>query len=299
VTVSPISVSTNFDKSVSGLTSRRSPSQTSQSITPVISSGGSGTKQQLPLHLAALTRSNTTSSLITSEIPKPLTRATTVTVPMGSPNNIPHSPHLPPQSSEGSRSSSNSIGRAARISTGSLSSQSIQQMLPLRLSEGLALKASSLPRGVAPKTVSEQTQPTLGNSNGYQFARNLKPNNHSLHHSKSSTSILMGNDSTSNSNSGYSHLYHPGMTDRMSNYYRVLHSEGNRGQGSVEDAGDGRDDDTSNNSNLPIVHRRSGSSPVPMSTSIPYVQKQNQVRIPYTKYSQNEDEDDSSKILFL
>lgn len=278
VAVSPISINTSFDKSVPGVTSRRSPSLTIQSSTPANPSTGS--KQQLPLHLASsLMRSNTTSSLANSEHPKQLTRSTTVSAAKGSPNA--NSQNMMGQSMDSGKNSvhfATGMGRILSGASGTSNLQGVQQVLPLRLSEGLPVKAGSLPRGLASKSALSMTQGQL-NPNGNQENRRGKTKDQSLHHSKSSTSIMMGNEFNFSNSSG---------TDRMGSYHRD--SESYRRLGLHENL----IENTEQYNGLPISHRRSGSSPT--TTSTPLVQSQ--VRIPYRNFSQNDD-DDSSTILFL
>jgi hypothetical protein len=321
VSVSPLSVNTSVEKPPT-VSARRSPSQPTL-VQPVVSVNTSSaastkqTKQQLPLHLAsALSKSGSMSGInpaTGSEPPRLIPRTSSVNLPSPSPKSRSSSGLLSSQSqtSSGELMRNISVNQGFR---GSITSRvppaptglssGVQQMLPLRLSEGLSGRTSSLPRGLASKSVtnmmSHAEQGPVSQTNGNQGLRGSRGGSHFLHHSKSSASILGGSDSQGNSNTSY--LYGPSTADRMSNYYKDSHdpyrSQGNNGTAENFSGytqlytGVGQ----SGNPNVPIVHRRSGSSPVPMSSTA----IQNQTRIPYNQINHLGDDDyDSSKVLFL
>ncbi|CAG7829572.1 unnamed protein product [Allacma fusca] len=278
--VSPISVSASTDKPASVVPPpRRTVSQVQiPPATPQVPSTISKpAKQQIPHFLA---HSSAVKSLLPPspgmETPKPMPRAGITKPP----------PPLPPNQSNISDSNRSSQGNGPRHPRGA--SQPVQQILPYRLMEGL--KTSSLPRGVGSRSVSsmghsqslDQQSVNLNSSNS-KLRNSSSPNpNQVLHHSHSATSSFAGDPTVS------SYGVRSSTNDRMSSYYRNPNLDKT-----------GYMDNNYNNygpnvirSGVPIVHRRAGSSPVPMS-STPVNSN------PVVSNRPRDDEFDMTNVLFL
>lgn len=287
--VSPVTINTNDKITNTSISSRRSPSQVS-------TSGGSANsskqppKQQLPLHLAAF---SSVKSAAGNGNSAPEVKPRTVGMP-----SVPQSGNYVGEGGITRHNSGNyaNRGMTSRVAPSLSHSQSVQQVLPLRLSEGNSSnnRSSTLPRGIGTQSVTnlssyqnDQHQlPQYNNNNGNtpRYITNNVVGNNLLQHSKSSAGILTRNHTSNSPN------YQPSSTsDRMNSYY-ANNTDNQSNNGHVEYS-------VMNfpNSAIPIVHKRSGSSPVPMSTSTyqnTYQQHQHQK-------GASDDDYDSSKILFL
>ena len=235
-------------------------------------------KQQIPHFLA---NSSSTKALQTSspppgaEPPKPLPRTTLAGIPKVNSVSV---NMLPGENIATNRSSQ---GKGSRgLSRGG--SQPVQQLLPYRLSEGL--KTSSLPRGVGSRSTSSVSQSQSVDQQNFLPSSNSKTRStasgsHLLHHSHSTTGGFAGETAPAS----YGHS----INDRMSSYYKSTSSDPRKTNNGYVEFNYGPN---VINSSVPIIHRRSGSSPVPMSTIM---------NSSSAASHQREDDSDSSNILFL
>jgi hypothetical protein len=183
----------------------------------------------------------------------------------------------------------------ASITSRSGSSQQIQQLLPYRLSEGSTNKTSSLPRGVGSRSVSSmmsqmEQSAQLGEQTNNSHLRTSVSTSQFPSGGSGNTNVVPG-ESLTQPNSSF--LYGPANNRTTTRTYYVTDSQLKPGNsnGYAEFSGTPHE-------NIPIVHRRSGSSPVPMSSA-----PVRRTAAPEIHYHQHPffkpRDDDETKILFL
>lgn len=295
-------------------------------------------KQQLPLHLASFSSSKNSGGLSSSNL------ATLSTSSIGSvsttSNNEPPPLHPKPHprssvlsSFKSSISASSLLGPVSNSSNSnsgggqaswgqpsiknSSSTSQVQQLLPLRLSEGTtggggqgSSKTSSLPRGVTPsRSISSISQLEQNNPSELPPA----PAGRMQRHSGSGNPFATGyTDQPSNPSYLHGPVTGNSSSDRMNAYFSrppaPLPPSHHQQQMYLT---------TTNGANLevshgtptgvanPIIHRRSGSSPVPMTGAVTNNANNSRNSASHNhnhhrRFFQTQDDDfDSSKILFL
>jgi hypothetical protein len=278
--ISPLSVTASVEKPPTNPVPTRRPlpqTTTPTSSAPANSQPANGlkSKQQLPLFLAS------TSSFKAGKIgggpevaqpPPSIMRNSAMSSFKGSSSGVNVSQSTYPISHDPTRQSVKGSTAAARAA----STQQVQQMLPLRLSEGNSNKTASLPRGVGSRSVSMLNQIEQ---------QQQSPNSNQQMRNSSAAVFPYSQPPPMSSNSSF--LYGPvsGRSQDSGMIHRI----------------NGHNDNLISPDGISVVHRRSGSSPVPMSSVPP-----RRVPAPEIQYHQHQHpffhrqrDDDSEKILFL
>jgi len=245
----------------------------------------STSKQKLPMHLAASSsfkQSNKTSSTPPGpENPPSLIRNSVLGSFKGSPSGNSISQISAQPTNDASRTNLNARPTTLVGAPRATSSQQVQQLLPYRLSEGSSNKTSSLPRGVGSRSVSSMLSQLdqTGHANSH-----LRTSMSTSHFPPSGSNVP--GDTLAQPNSSF--LYGP-ANNRAGKPH--VHQNPPNSNGYPEFSGNPQE-------NIAIVHRRSGSSPVPMSSA-----PVRRAAPPEIHYHQHPfftpRDDDETKILFL